>query len=68
MFNILPKLSVSPAINDLVDLCPNSWCSNFEAIFFRCTTFFDSDFYLVFTKNACLLYAVCGRVTTRFFL
>ena len=26
--------AVSPANNDLVDLCPNIWCSNSKAIFF----------------------------------
>ena len=59
-------LAVSPANNDLVDLCPNIWCSNSKAIFFLDGIFF---FYisLIFPVKACFLCALCGNVNALFF-
>ena len=53
-------LAVSPAINYLVDLCPNLWCNNCKAIFFLAGFFFD--FSILFPEKACFLTALCGNV------
>ena len=55
--------AVSPAINDMVNLCPSLWCKNSEATLFLGAISFDLDFSFVFSKNACLLCALCDRVT-----
>ena len=61
------KFSVSPAINDLVDLCPNLWCNNPKATLFLGATFFDLYFSFVLIKNECFICALCGRVTAFYF-
>ena len=60
-------LAVPPANNDLVDLCPNLWCSNYKAIFFLAGNLFFFDIFLIFPINACLICALCGNVTAFFF-
>ena len=54
---------VYPANNGLVYLCPNLWCNISGEIFFLWVNFCNFDFYSEFTKNACFLCALCGRVT-----
>ena len=44
------KLSVSPAINDLVDLCPNLWCNHYKKIIFLGANFFVFDFSFISPK------------------
>ena len=58
------KITVSPASNDLVDLCPNLRCNNLRENFFLGICFCDFDFSFVFTKNACFLCALCSNITT----
>ena len=57
-------LAVSPAINDLMDLCPNIWCKNSKAIFFLDSNFFVFEICFIYPQNACFLCALCGKVTT----
>ena len=59
-------LAVSPANNDMVDLCPNLWYSNSKAIFFLAGNLFFFDFSLIFPRNACFLCALYGKVTALF--
>ena len=56
-------LALFPANNDLVDMCPKLWCSNYKAIFFLAGNLFFFDFSMIFPINACLLCALCGNVT-----
>ena len=58
-------LAVSPAINDLVDLCPNLLCINSKSICFLFGFLFGFFFELsiLFTIKACFLTALCGKVT-----
>ena len=66
--SISPKtFTVSPANNDLVDLCPNIWCNNYKAIFFLAGNSFFFDFSVIFPRNVCFLCALCGNVTAFFF-
>ena len=60
-------LSVPPANHDLLDLCPNLWCSNSKAIFFLAGNLFFFDISLILPRNACFLCALCGNVTAFFF-
>ena len=60
--------AVSPAINDLVDLCPNIWCNISKETFLLGATFFDLSFSFVFKINVLFLSALWGRVNTFFFL
>ena len=46
-------LAVSPANNDLVDLCPNLWCNNSKAIFFLAGNLFFFDTSWIFPLKAC---------------
>ena len=57
------KNSVSLAINDMVDLCPNLWSNRSKATFFLGATFLDLAFYFDFAKNSCFLCELCVRVT-----
>ena len=57
------RLVLSPADIDLVDLCPNLWCSNSNAIFFLACNLFFFDFSMIFPRNTCFLCALCGNVT-----
>ena len=59
-------LSLSPAINDLVDLCPNIWCNNSKAIFFLARNLFFFDTSWIFPVKACFLYSLCKNVTALF--
>ena len=61
-------LAVSPAINDLMDLCPNIWCKNSKAIFFLDSNFFVFEICFIYPQNACFLCALCGKVTKIFSL
>ena len=54
-------LAVSPAFNDMVDLCPNLWCNNPKAIFFLAGYFFD--FSMIFPGKSCFLTVLCSNVT-----
>ena len=54
-------LAVSPAINYLLDLCPNLWCINSKAIFLLFGFFFEIS--ILFSEKACFLTALCGNVT-----
>ena len=54
---------VSPAINDLVYLCPNLWCNNPKATLFQGANFFDFDLCLNPPQYACFCCALCGKVT-----
>ena len=67
-FNILKKTAVSPDINELVYLCPNPWYNNSKATLFSGIPFFEFSFSFLFTKNECVLCALCGIVTKIFFL
>ena len=53
--------AVSPPINNLVDLCNNS-----KVTFFLGDIFFDLEISFIYPKNACLLCAICGKVTAFF--
>ena len=65
-FTSSQTLAVSPANNDLMDLCPNLWCSNSKAIFFLAGNLFFFDISLIFPRNACFLCTLCGNVTAFF--
>ena len=60
--------AVYPKINNLLDMCLYLWCNNFKATFFLGSNLFDLAFSFIFTKNACFLCALCGRVTAFFSL
>ena len=55
--------TVSPAINDPVDLCPNPWCNSTKETFFLGAIFFDFGICFIPPQNACFRFALCGRVT-----
>ena len=57
------KFTVSPTINDLVDMCPITWCKNSKETFLLRICFCDFNFSFVLTKNACFICAMCGNVT-----
>ena len=60
-------LAVSPANNELVDLCSNLWCKNSKAIFFLSSNLFFFDTFWIFPRNLCSLCAMCGNVTAFLF-
>ena len=42
---------------------PNLWCNNSKAIIFLAGNLFFFDISLIFPRTACLLCALCGKVT-----
>ena len=62
------ELAVSPANNDLMDMWPNLWCNNSKPILFLDGNFLFFDFFHISPKNACFLCALCGKLTTFFYL
>ena len=61
-------LVVSPANNDRVGLWPNLWCNNYKGIFFLDGSILVFEISFIPPKNTCFLCALCGRVTSCFFL
>ena len=51
------KFVAYPAINDLLDMCPNLWCNNTKETFFLGGNFFDL-YFSVYTKNPCFTCAL----------
>ena len=60
------RLTVSPYISDLLDLCSNLWWNNSRENFFL--RIFDFNFSLVFTKNASFLCTLYGNDTAFYWL
>ena len=56
-------LAVYPAINDMVDLCPNICCNNSKAICFLDGNLFVFENFFISPQNACFPSALCGKVT-----
>ena len=54
-------LSLYPAINDMVDLCPNLWCNNYKTIFFL-----DDNLFALFPPKLYYLCALYGKLTVFF--
>ena len=56
--------TVSPAINDMVDLRHNLLCNNFKVIFFLDAILFDFDMCFISPQDECFRCALCGKVTS----
>ena len=59
---------VYPVNSNMVDLCTNLWCNNYREIIYSIVWFCNLYLFFVFTKNACFLCELCGRVTVFCFL